>query len=230
MNDQERQIIAGIFERLEQSAGQNRDPEADRFIAEKIQRQPYAPYAMAQTIYVQEQALTNLHTRNQELEAEMERLRSQPAQGQGGFLSGMFGSLSQPRGTEGPEPRDAPVGGPWGSRPGMAGAGGGGPWGAARDGAQPLQGRGGSGFLGTAMATAAGVAGGMVLGSALASAFGGDKAAGGETAASGGAEASPASALDADSSGFGSGGGIHDASADGADDFGGFDDGGDDWA
>lgn len=232
MNDQERQIITGIFERLEQTAAQTRDPEADRFIAERIQRQPYAPYAMAQTIYVQEQALTNLHTRNQELEAEIERLRPQPSQGQSrsGILSGMLGSRNESRGEGAHDPRDASVGGPWGSRPAMNRPGVGGPWGAAQNGPQAPQGRGGSGFMGTAMATAAGVAGGMVLGSVLADAFGGDKAAGADKQAA--ADATPASASDADfgSSGFGSGGGIHDASAAGADDFGAFDDGGDDWA
>lgn len=236
MNEQERQVIAGIFQRLEQAAGQQRDPEADRFIAERMQRQPYAPYAMAQTIYVQEQALTNLHTRNQELEAEVERLRGQsggyqsgqpaPQQG-GGFLSGIFGSRAEPpRGAQGMQ--DAPgAGGPWGSRPGMARPGMGGPWGAAQ-GAPQAQQRGGSGFLGTAMATAAGVAGGMMLGSALASAFGGDKTAGADTASLTGADATGASASEADS-GFGSAG-VHNASADQGDDFGAFDEGGDDWA
>lgn len=236
MNDQERQVIAGIFQRLEQTAGQTRDPEADRFIAERIQRQPYAPYAMAQTIYVQEQALTNLHTRNQELEAEVERLRGQaggtsqgaPGQG-GGFLSGIFGSRSEPpRGADRMQDAAGP-GGPWGARPGAARPGMGGPWGAAQGAPQP-QARGGSGFLGTAMATAAGVAGGMMLGSALSSAFGGDKAGGGEAASLTGADAAGASASPSDADlGFGSAG-VQDASAQDGDDFGAFDDGGDDWA
>ena len=60
VNDQERQIIADIFKRLEQTASQSRDPEAERFIAEKVRQQPYAPYAMAQALYVQEEALKNL--------------------------------------------------------------------------------------------------------------------------------------------------------------------------
>jgi hypothetical protein len=86
MNDQERQVIDDIFRRLEQVANQPRDPEAERYIAEKVRRQPYAPYALAQAIYVQEQALANLN-------AELEQLRAEAERGQagGGFLSSIFG-------------------------------------------------------------------------------------------------------------------------------------------
>ena len=67
MNEQERQVIDDIFRRLEQVANQPRDPEAERFIAEKLRQQPYAPYAMAQAVFVQEQALTNLQAENEQL-------------------------------------------------------------------------------------------------------------------------------------------------------------------
>lgn len=223
MNDQERQIISDIFKRLEQVANQPRDPEAERFIAEKVRQQPYAPYAMAQALYVEEQALANLNAEVEHLRAEVERLRRQP---QGGFLSGLFGG-----GSRQPEPpRHGPA---WGGRPsphaqqpygggmGAPGPMAGGPWGGGM-----MQPRGG-GFLQSAMATAAGVAGGMMIANALSSAFGGDEAAGGGAAAL----AEPAGGQDAT-------GGITDslypdqAAADEADlgsDFGG--DGGDggDW-
>src|SRR3954466_7764223 len=88
MNDQERQVISEIFERLEQVADQPRDPEAERFIQDRIRRQPYAPYAMAQAIVVQEQALKNLNAQLEALQAENEELRNRP---QGGFLSSIFG-------------------------------------------------------------------------------------------------------------------------------------------
>ena len=61
MTPQERDVIAGIFDRLKQAANQPRDPEAERYIAERLREQPYAPYAMAQSVYVQEQALTLRH-------------------------------------------------------------------------------------------------------------------------------------------------------------------------
>ena len=60
MTPQERDVIAGIFDRLKQAANQPRDPEAENYIAQRLREQPYAPYAMAQAVYVQETALTNL--------------------------------------------------------------------------------------------------------------------------------------------------------------------------
>src|SRR5687768_1323884 len=97
MNDQERQVISDIFRRLEQVANQPRDPEAERFIAEKLREQPYAPYAMAQAVYVQEQALANLQAENEHLRAELDQASRRPHQ-QGGFLSSIFGGGSRPPG------------------------------------------------------------------------------------------------------------------------------------
>lgn len=177
MNDQEREVISDIFRRLEQVADQPRDPEAERFIADRVRQQPYAPYAMAQAVFVQEQALTNLQAENDQLRAELEQARRQPQQG--GFLSGLFGG-----GTRAPEPayREPPrQGSPWGApRPHpmnqpFAGTQGGmmggtpGPWGG-------MQQRGG-GFLQGALSTAAGVAGGVMLANALSHAFGGGSGA-----------------------------------------------------
>ena len=177
MNEQERQVISDIFRRLEQVANQPRDPEAERFIAEKLREQPYAPYAMAQAVYVQEQALANLQAENEHLRAELDQASRRPQQG--GFLSSIFGGGSRPPGPayNTPPARQAS---PWGQsqphhqqqhpgRPqgGMMG-GASGPWGGA------MQRGGGGGFLGTALSTAAGVAGGMMIANALTSAFSGD--------------------------------------------------------
>jgi hypothetical protein len=234
MNDQERQIITDIFRRLEHVAHQPRDPETERFIAERVRQQPYAPYAMAQALYVQEQALANLNAEVEQLRAEVQQVRRQP-QG-GGFLSGLFGGGSRasvPPRTGSPwGGRPSPNQQPYGAQPGgmMGGMGGGmagGPWG----GMQP---RGGGGFLQSAMATAAGVAGGMMIASALSNAFGGDAAAGGAASLAGSGEGGAG----ADAAGGDATGGItdslyQDASAEEPDlgaDFGG--DGGDggDWA
>ncbi|MFC6050308.1 DUF2076 domain-containing protein, partial [Methylobacterium hispanicum] len=88
MNSEERDVINGIFQRLEQAASQPRDADAERFIADKLRQQPYAPYAMAQLIYVQEEAIKSL---NQQLE-EARRQQAQPqGSGGGGFLSSIFG-------------------------------------------------------------------------------------------------------------------------------------------
>ena len=101
MTPQERDVIAGIFDRLKQAANQPRDPEAESFIAERLREQPYAPYAMAQAVYVQEQALTNLHQQVESLQAQLREAQSRAAEAAqpqaGGFLSGIFGGGSVPR-------------------------------------------------------------------------------------------------------------------------------------
>ena len=237
MDNQERQVISDIFKRLEQVADQPRDPETERFIAEKIRQQSYAPYAMAQAIYVQEQALVNLQQRLEQLEGELEDLRNRRQSG-GGLLGSLFGG-----GAREPEQPRRPTGGPfgqpqYGADPRMGGQPGG-PWGGGQPGmmggGQPgLFQRGGSGFLGTAMMTAAGVAGGMMLGNALSSAFGGSKDAAGGQSLFGGGEGAQANAGDHSNlspfqdSGSGSGSGsaaFQDASYEPGEDFGG--DGGD---
>jgi hypothetical protein len=216
MDNQERQVIDGIFERLKNVATQSRDPEAERYIAELVQKQPYAPYALAQSVYVQEQALLNQQQQIEQMQAEIAELQSRPAQpaGGGGFLSGLFGGgNAAPQRPSGQAPaygqrREAapPAAGPWGGQPQPAQAG---PWGGGQQAAQPRQ---GMGFLGTAAAAAAGVAGGMMLGSILSNALGGGQA----QAAT---PAEPASAPAEEQ---------YDSGYDNASDTGGWDDGGGD--
>lgn len=185
MNSEERDVINGIFQRLEQAQSQPRDADAERFIADKLRTQPYAPYAMAQLIYVQEEAIKSL---NEQLEQARGAAQQQP-QGGGGFLSSIFGGGSRP------EPQ-RPSGQPWGNQggqpsygqqqPGYGGPQGGyggpqqgGPWAGQQ---QPSR---GGGFLATALPMAAGAAGGMLLGSALSNAFAGGHSALGSAAAAG---------------------------------------------
>jgi uncharacterized protein len=242
MNSQERDVIAGIFQRLEQAANQPRDAEAERFIADRLRAQPYAPYALAQLVYVQEEAIKSL---NQQLEQARAQAQGAPQQGGGGgFLSSIFGGGSRQE----PPPQGRP-GGPWGAPgggypqqggypQGQPGYGGGyaQPQGMAAQGMAP-QGRG-SGFLGSALTTAAGVAGGMVVGSALMNAFSGGHSALGSLASTGGETVnnffgSDANADTANSADFGAplGGGddasFQDASFDDGGDLGGGGD--DDW-
>ena len=84
MDQNERQIIDDLFERLrtaEDQAGP-RDPDAEALIRRHTAAQPAAPYYMAQAIVVQQEALARAQARIQELE----RQRTS-----GGFLSGLFG-------------------------------------------------------------------------------------------------------------------------------------------
>ncbi len=183
MTPEERNVIGGIFDRLREAAYQPRDPEAERFIQDRIREQPYAPYAMAQSMYVLEQAVANLGQQNEQLQQEVAQLRqyaqqvqSQPAQS-GGFLSGIFGgggasrpaAPPPPRAAFSPQPRTSvpqqgyaqsqPQGGsPWGGQPQQGGY-------APQQAAAPQ--RGGMGFLGTAATAAVGVAGGLIAGNML---------------------------------------------------------------
>ncbi|WP_309239064.1 DUF2076 family protein [Ensifer sp. ENS12] len=107
-----------------------RDAQADRFIQERISAQPGAPYYMAQTIGVQEQALEAAQRRIEELEAQTAQ-----SQQRGGLFSSMFGSNAAPQ-------RQAP------QQPGYGRTAPGSPWGNQNqaDG-QPMQQRAGGGFL-----------------------------------------------------------------------------------
>jgi hypothetical protein len=160
MDHQDRQAIEQLFGKIAQVEGQSTPPDAQAadFIRSQIARQPNAPYYMAQTIVVQEQALNAAQGRIQQLEQE---LASRPAGG-GGFLSGLFGGgqpRSQPHQPYQPQPMH---GTPPHMAPGMIGG--------------MAQHRGGGGFLAGAAQTAMGVAGGVLIGNMIADAFsGGDE-------------------------------------------------------
>ncbi|AXQ95638.1 DUF2076 domain-containing protein [Cereibacter azotoformans] len=110
MDHNDRQAIEGLFHKLatvEQSAPA-RDAEAEAFISQRIGRQPGAPYFMAQTIVVQEQAL-------EQAQARIEQLESQVRQGggaqQGGFFGKLFGGASAPAAPRRPVAPPAQAGG-----------------------------------------------------------------------------------------------------------------------
>jgi hypothetical protein len=179
MDHQDRQAIEQLFGKIAQVERQSTAPDsqAAQFIRSQLNQQPNAPYYMAQTIVVQEQALSAAHGRIQQLEQE---LASRPASG-GGFLSGLFGG-GQPR----PQPQQSyqPQPQPMHSMPpGMGG----------------MAPRAGGGFLAGAAQTAMGVAGGVMLGNMIAGAFsGGDEA---KAADAGQAEPQQAAAEDFGDSG-----------------------------
>lgn len=184
MNEQDRQAIEGLFTRLgdaERQAGP-KDAEAEAFIRQQIERQPGAPYLMAQTIVMQNFALEQAQQRIAQLEEEIE---TRPAANSGGFLGGLFGGgqpAQSPRSTSVPatgQPRGFPQAGA-GMQPGGYPAGG--PM------QQPQQ---GGGFLAGAAQTAMGVAGGVLLANAVGSMFGGG-AASAATPAPDAAAAAPA--------------------------------------
>lgn len=161
MDRNDQQAIENLFGKLAKVESQvpERDGDAERFIRDRINSQPGAPYYMAQTIVVQEQALEKAQQRIAELEAQNVQ-SPEPAQPQrGGMFSSVFGSNAAPDRTTGASAAERPS--PWGQR----------------SNAQPAQQRGGGGgFLAGAAQTAVGVAGGMMLGNAIMGMFGADEA------------------------------------------------------
>lgn len=180
MTNEERDIIASFIARVGGGAQPGQTPwggsvpattqpalppvdrEADAFIGELFNRFPEARYRLTQLAFVQEHALAEAQNRIQRLEADLQQARqAQPQQQGGGFFSGLFGGGQRPGSAPppvwnqgAPQPQPQPQYAPPppqyapGYQPGM------------------FQ-RGGSGFLGSALTTAAGVAGGMVVGNAL---------------------------------------------------------------
>ena len=172
MTPQERQLVDELFDRLAKLEDAPRDPDAERAIADGLRAAPHAAYALVQTTLVQDEALKRAHARIQELEGGPPHEQEQSR----GFLDNMRDTLFGREERRGSVPTVRPGGlgssGVWGPGPGAPpppppGYGyGGGP------GGPPPVGTGGSSFLGTAAATAAGVIGGAMLMNGIRSMFG----------------------------------------------------------
>jgi len=193
MNSEEQTLIDGLFSRLQQAETDSapRDAQAEARIKEHLTHQPAAGYFMTQAILVQEAAIKSLDEQNkqlngqvQQLQAELQQARAQatpaPAPSSGGFLSSIFGGASrdpQPAPTQNAPPSS----GGW-REPGRSSFGAQPPqqnFGAPQQnfpqqGYAPQQqapAAAGSSFLGGALKTAAGVAGGVMLAQGISSLF-----------------------------------------------------------
>ena len=177
MTPEERQMLAGLFERVGSTASTPRDPQAETFIADAVRALPYAPYVLAQTVLVQQQALENASRRLAELEAQAKAAPQEETSFLGSIGKSLFGGgQSAPP----PPPRsnyDAsayqrqPTYAPPATQQQPAYA----PRRRSRSMGRAA-GRGaaaGGGFMQSALTTAAGVAGGVVLAHSLGSLFGG---------------------------------------------------------
>ncbi len=163
MNREEQQLIEDLFARLRNYGGEGgKDPEAEALIRDLIRRSPDAPYYLAQTVIIQQQALERAEARMRQLE-DAAAQSQQYGSGRGGsFLpgtsvpvsGGRFGGGSQYAPQRAPEaPAQPQQSSPWSSPGGGSG-----------------------GFLASALSTAAGVAGGVFLADGIRSLFGGSGA------------------------------------------------------
>jgi len=176
MNSEEQTLIDGLFSRLQQAETDSapRDAQAEARIKEHMARQPAVGYYMTQSILVQEHALQSLDAQNkqqaqqiQQLQDELQRAKAtQPAPASGGgFLSSIFGG-----GSREPQPAPSNTGGGW-REPARPALGQPAPQQNYQPPQAPAAAPAGSGFLGGAMKTAAGVAGGVLLAEGISSLF-----------------------------------------------------------
>jgi hypothetical protein len=161
MTPEERQLIADLFARMRGYGAPEKDRDAETLINQSVRANPDAAYMLVQSVLVQEQALQAANDRVVELE---EQLRAQDGAGargarSGGFLGGFWGGRGEEPRSSVPQVGSRATPSAYSDRPPSA-------WG--HGGAQPQQqpaqaSSGGGSFMKSALATAAGVAGGMLL-------------------------------------------------------------------
>ena len=104
MNADERQLIAGLFERMRSYGAPEKDREAEALINQQLRANPDAAYMLVQSVLVQEQTLEAANNRVLELEEQLRSMeegdRPRGARA-GGFLGGYWG------GRRGEEPRSS---------------------------------------------------------------------------------------------------------------------------
>ena len=178
MTPQEKDLLTTLLARLKSASSQPKDPEADTLIRQALAEQPDMPYYLVQTVLIQDLSLHQAQQRIADLEKQLADAQQAARPSATSFLGGLFGSRpSAP-------PAGPPPAGPWTRSPQVAGAPPPQPYGQPGGYAQPGYGQppsggfmgagmgGGSGFLRSAAATAAGVAGGALLFQGIESLFG----------------------------------------------------------
>jgi hypothetical protein len=171
MTPDERRLITGLFDRMRDFGRPDKDREAEALINQSVRSNADAPYMLVQSVLVQEQALESANARIQDLEDRLRELESRrESHSRGGFLGGgLFGGRSD----EGSRSASVPQVGAR-STPSTS-------W-TSNDPPPPQPAppppSPGGGFMRSALATAAGVAGGMLVADTLRNMLGGGAHAG----------------------------------------------------
>lgn len=174
MTPEERQLITGLFDRMRSYGAPEKDREAETLITQSLRANPDAPYMLVQSVLVQEQALHAANDRVQELEDQLRA--TQGAEQPRGARSGSFLGGGIWGGRRGEEARSSVP--QVGARATPSAYETRTPWsqGAPQpqpQAQQPAPAASGGGFMKSALATAAGVAGGMMLADSLRNMLGG---------------------------------------------------------
>ena len=193
MNPQEKELLTTLLDRVKSAPRQDKDPEADALIRQAMAAQPDLPYYLTQTVLIQDLSLHQAQQRIADLEKQLADAQQAAKPTVGSFLGDLFGNRS-PAQASGPAQAGPPQAGPWTRSPQVAAAPPAQPYGQPGYapqpgyGQQPMGGGGfmggggmggaGGGFLRSAAATAAGVAGGALLFQGISSLFGNHYAGG----------------------------------------------------
>jgi hypothetical protein len=150
MDSQEQHLIEDLFARLKSASSATKDRDAEQLIRDLISRFPDAPYYLTQSVLVQQQALDRADARIRDLEASAQDRRLSEQRGSTSFLGGSSVPQTGRRYADTPSEASRPSDSPWAPQPSRTGS-----------------------FLGSALSTATGVAGGMFLAESIRNLFGG---------------------------------------------------------
>ncbi len=163
MTPDEQRLIDDLFDRLNQQGQIVKDRQADALIQQRLRQLPDAAYMLVQSTIVYQHQIAANEDRIRELEDQLNSAADEAPSGAGSFLGGLLGGGREPQRplVQRPEPQRAATS-PWGgSQTSVA------------DRAPPAR---GGGFLSSALSTATGVAGGMMIAESLKGLFGGSEA------------------------------------------------------
>jgi len=169
MKDEEKKLIENLFNRLKKTElnSSERDEPADNLIQKLVQKQPASSYYMAQTILIQETAIKKMSMKIEELKEKIKTLNIEESNKKPSFLSSFFKKNPTASATS----RDDKI---WQKKENFLQKNS-----HSNSTASPMQqtlpvtnsGSSTGGFLSSALQTATGVAGGMILGNMLMNVF-----------------------------------------------------------
>ena len=173
MTPEERQLISGLFDRMRSYGAPDKDREAEALIAQSVRANPDATYMLVQSVLVQEQALEATNSRVQELEDQLRAMEGGRPRGAAPAASSVVetGAVGAARSPDPACPRSARGQRLLPTRARSHALVAGRTRSPSRNSRPPAP--SGGGFMKSALATAAGVAGGMVLADSLRNMLGG---------------------------------------------------------
>ena len=95
MTPQEEQLLNSLIDRLNQTALQEKDPDAEALLKERLAGNPDALYMLAQTVLVQNIALDQARAQVSQLQQQLQQQRPQPAHTTS-FLGRLLGERDEP--------------------------------------------------------------------------------------------------------------------------------------